>query len=119
MRTKKADEKVDPDAQTYVMVRMDGRLKNELAKHCRAQDVSMNAWLIEIIKYGIRHQKGVPQPPPAVAPLPTAAEVVRAWAQGEKVLTPCGKRGECYGTNNDPDMHDGMGFCRECGIRVV
>ena len=111
--------KSDPDSITFVQVRLNGALKNEVVKHCDERGYSLNAWLVEIVKYGLRMQKGIPEPPQAFAPLPTPAEEIRAWAEGRKILTPCGKQGECYGTQNEPEFHDGYGFCKECSIRVV
>lgn len=107
------------DPRSAILVRMPASIKKDLDALCDSQGVSLNAWVVEMIKYGLRHQRGLPQPPQAVAPLPTPADEIRAWAEGQKVLTPCGKRGECYGTTHPPETYDGMSFCKECQIRIA
>jgi hypothetical protein len=46
--------------------------------------------------------------------------MIREWAVGEKILMPCGVTTSCAAMNSDGTWtHDGMGFCNECGIRVI
>lgn len=103
----------------YLQVRLPGWLKNEIIDRCEADGISLNAWLVEALQTGIRTDLQLPPPPQAVAPLPTTADMIRQWATGERVLTPCGQE-LCAALDDEGRWsHDGMGFCRECGIRVV
>jgi hypothetical protein len=43
--------------------------------------------------------------------------MIRQWATGERTIMPCGKT-ECAVADSQWS-HDGMGFCNECGIRVI
>jgi hypothetical protein len=46
--------------------------------------------------------------------------MIRDWATGERVMMPCGKFQACAAVDAEGRWtHDGMGFCNECGIRVV
>ena len=106
--------------EAYVQVKVPGWLKNELIAHCGQMGISLNAWLVEAIRAGLRNDLSLPQPPPARAGLPTTADMIRQWATGERLLMPCGKTQTCGAVDDDGRWdHDGMGFCRECGIRVV
>jgi hypothetical protein len=46
--------------------------------------------------------------------------MIRQWATGERLLTPCGKQ-TCPAVEGDYrySKHDDQGFCNECGIRVI
>lgn len=111
-------ERAKPGVLNYLQIRLDGTLKNAVYAHCRKLDVSMNAWVVEVIKAALRDAKGVPQPPEPRAPLPTAIDEIRAWTTGERLLMPCGKFDTCAGVELEREVHDGMEFCRECEIRV-
>lgn len=108
----------NPDTPNYIQLRLPGWLKNDIISHCETLGCSLNAWLIEAVQTALRSDRGLPEPPQARAPIPTTADQIRAWAVGERLLMPCGKS-ECSAYEGDTWSHDGMGFCRECGIRVV
>lgn len=103
----------------YLQIRLPGWLKNQTIDHCHNLNISLNAWLIEAVQQALRTDLQLPTPPPAAAPLPTTADMIRQWATGERILTPCGKQ-TCPATEQDDYRweHDGMAFCNECGIRV-
>ena len=106
--------------EAYVQVKVPGWLKNELISHCESEQISLNAWLVEAIRAGLRSDLALPEPPPARAGLPTTADMIRQWAAGERVMMPCGTTEPCGAVGEDGRWsHDGMGFCVECGIRVV
>ena len=108
-----------PEDPTYVQIRLPGWLKNQIIEHCESLDCTLNAWLVETVIAAIRQEQGLPQPPPARAPLPTVADQIRAWALGERMVMPCGKTESCAAFDGDTWHHDGMGFCNSCGIRVA
>ena len=104
----------------FLQVRLPAELKNAVIDRCEALECSLNAWLVEALRKGLRDDLGLPEPPPAKAPLPTPADMIREWAAGERVLFPCGRTDNCTAVAPDGAwVHDGMGFCRECGIRVT
>ena len=103
----------------YLQIRLPGWLKNQIIDHCQNLETSLNTWLTEAVQTAIRNDLQLPAPPPAAAPLPTTADMIRQWATGERVLTPCGKE-LCAALDDEGRWsHDGMGFCNECGIRVI
>lgn len=105
--------------EAYLQVRLPGWLKNRVIEHCEVREISLNAWLVEAVRAQLDVELEVPAPPPARAPLPTTADMIRAWASGERVLMPCGAVEPCGALDDDGRWgHDGMGFCRDCGIRV-
>jgi len=105
---------------TYLQVRVPADIKNHVITHCETLQCSLNAWLVECIRRGLREAWGLPEPPPARAPLPTTGDVIREWAAGERLVMPCGATRRCAAVGEDGVwVHDGMGFCGECGIRVV
>lgn len=106
--------------EAYLQIRLPGWLKNEVIDHCETLQVSLNAWLVEAVLAGIRSDLELPPPPPARAPLPTTADMIREWATGQRSIMPCGKAEPCAGLDGDRQwQHDGMGYCGECGIRII
>lgn len=104
----------------YLQIRLPGWLKNEIIDHCESRGISLNAWLVEAVRAQVRDEMEVPPPPPARAAIPTTADMIRDWATGERVMMPCGKFTACAAVDEEGRWtHDGMGFCNECGIRVV
>jgi hypothetical protein len=104
----------------YLQIRLPAELKNAVIDRCEALQCSLNAWLVEALQKALRDELGLPEPPPAKAPLPTPADMIREWAAGERLLMPCGKTEPCSATSTSGSwVHDGMGFCVECGIRVL
>lgn len=109
------------DIVTYLGIRLPGWLKNQVIAHCRDLDCAINGWMIEVIRRALRDEQGLPEPPPARAPLVTAEDEIRAYLRGERILTPCGKQDVSDCTAQQPDGtwdHHGLSFCRSCGIRV-
>lgn len=103
----------------FLQVRLPAELKNAVIDRCEALGCSLNAWLVEALRKGLRDDLGLPEPPPAKAALPTPADMIREWAVGERLVMPCGATTRCAALEPDGTWgHDGMGFCRSCGIRV-
>ena len=104
----------------YLQIRLPGWIKNQIINHCEKLGCSLNAWLVEAVQAQLRADLRLPDPPPAKAALPTTADMIRLWAVGERVVMPCGAVEPCSAV--DPEgrwVHDGLGFCGFCGIRVV
>ena len=118
MKMARPASKAKSGVLSYLQVRLDGKIKNEVAAHCRKLGCSMNAWLVEVIRSALREQRGLPEPPPARAPLPTMVDQIREWMAGESVVMPCGKTGSCEGMQKPLFEHDGLGFCSVCEVRV-
>lgn len=114
----RSPQEADPDLPNYIQIRLPGWLKNEIILHCESLGCSLNAWLLEAVQAFLRANRGLPEPPVARAPLPNTADQIRSWALGERLLMPCGKEKSCPAYDGNTWAHDGMGFCRECGIRV-
>ena len=107
-------------AEVYVQVKVPGWLKNDLIDHCESRQISLNAWLVEAIRAQLNLELDLPAAPQAKAPLPTTADMIRGWATGERTMMPCGRFDTCGAVDDDGRWsHDGMGFCNECGIRVI
>ena len=113
------DKRLDPDASYQIHVKVPGSLKQQIVSHAAKLGVPVGTWIVAVLRSALYHQQGLPEPPRAFAPLPTPAEEIRAYAEGRKVLTPCGKQGSCAGTEQPPVTIGEMGFCRECDIRIV
>lgn len=107
-KAKKADGKYN------VVVTIPGWLKNQLIDHCKKQGTSLNTWIGNVLYKAVQAEQGLPEPPPARAPLPTTADQIRAWAAGERIVYPCG-RTECEVT---PQTVNGITYCANCRIRI-
>lgn len=99
-----------------LVVRVPGWFKNELIEHCENLDTSLNSWIIYTLREALRASAGLPPAPPALAPLPTIEDTLRAYVAGERLLMPCGKQAPCAGEN--PVSLGGYEYCPECSIRV-
>lgn len=108
----------NPDRETVLYLRIPLHLKGEIAKWAKRSGMSQNAWAANVLRLAVRGEYGMPDPPPAVAPLATPAEALRAYLAEETILTPCGERTACPGTESDPEMLHGIPWCRACGIRL-
>lgn len=115
---KQAEPAKHPDATYHLVVRIPGWLKNELLLLARREGVGMARYAETVLFRAVRDAQGIPAPPPARVALPTTADQIRAWATGEVLSTPCGRVGSCTGTDETPRRVGGLGFCRECEIRL-
>lgn len=104
------------DSSYNLVVRIPGKLKNEILDHCEEIGSNLNSWVVFTLMMALREARGLPPPPPATAPLPTIDEVLRAYVLGERLIMPCGKPGPCPG--EDPVKLGGIDYCPECSIRV-
>ena len=110
--------KSKPDTLTHVVLRLPGRLKNEMVAHAESLGVPYTQWCVETLVRAVRDGQGLPPPPPAVAPLPTPVDSLQAYLRGERLLLPCGREGlSCVGTESPERLGSSL-YCRECHIRV-
>jgi len=107
---------VNNNANYNVVVQVPGWFKNELIAHCESLETSLNSWIVYTLREGLRAGAGLPPAPPALAPLPTIEDTLRAYVSGERIVMPCGKPGPCAGDN--PVPLGGFEYCPECSIRV-
>lgn len=106
------------DGAAVLYVRVPGDVKNAVAAAADAAGLSINAWCANQLRLALRAERGFPPPPPALVPPAGPVEAVQGWLLGEPLLTPCGRRGSCAGLG-EPEVLDGVGWCRECGIRLA
>jgi len=101
------------DELHQICVRIPGWLKGRVLAICEREDISLNALVSNAIREAERADRGLPSPPEG-RPNPTIAEVLAAYATGDKLTRPCGR------TRCDQRLVrlDGHEFCDECGIRV-
>ncbi len=108
----------DDDATVQLTVRMPGWLKNRIAEVSKSRNLTMNAWAALVLYRSAESGLGYPDPPPAQAAPPTAANLIEGHLLGEPRIEPCGKAAPCErweaGTRRVVDAE----FCNECGIRV-
>lgn len=104
------------DNDYNVVIRVPGWFKNEIIEHCDELGTSLNSWIIYTLREALRADAGLPPAPPALAPLPTLEDTLRAYVAGERIIMPCGKPGPCAGEN--PVPLGGFEYCSECSIRV-
>jgi hypothetical protein len=99
-------------------IRVPGWLKNEIADQAAAAGVSISSYLGAIVHRVARRDLGMPDPPPAKAPVPDVSDVLRAYATGQPILTPCGQRETCQGLDMEAVKIGSVRFCAACDIRL-
>lgn len=108
-----------PDGTDGILyLRVPGWLKNELVDQADAAGLSLAAYVGAILHRIARQDAGLPEPPPARAPIPTITDVLHEYATGEPLLTPCGKQRTCDGLDATPRTIGSIQFCAVCDIRL-
>lgn len=107
----------DPDAEAVIYVRVSGAVKNEIVRFAESQGLSVSGWAASVLWFAAREGRGLPGPAVAVAPVPDASVVLRAYALGESVLVPCGRVGSCEGVVSGGVVVGGLVWCGVCGVR--
>lgn len=81
--------------------------------------IPLYQFMAAAIREHARDTIGLPKPPPAHAPIPTVAEVLRSYVDGEsRLIGPCGERWPCKYDEQAPEIVGDWEFCRSCGIRT-
>jgi len=89
-----------------------------MIEHAKKLGVPYTNWAVLALVKHLNDETGVPEPPPARAPLPSPVDELNAYLRGERLLLPCGREGlSCPGTERI-EFVGGLGFCPECRIRV-
>jgi hypothetical protein len=83
------------------------------------EETSVSQYCAHVLSTLARDTIGIPNPPPAAAPIPSVSDVLRAYVAGEdKLIGPCGEPWPC---EYDQDQSNYIGeceFCNHCGVRV-
>ncbi len=105
-----------PDRMHHLNLRMTGKQKNDIISYSEKIGVSCNQLVLYAVWDFINSQKGIPSPGPSQFAKSTMADVLRAYARGEKLLDPCGKpEGEC---EKKITSVSGMEYCAVCNYRI-
>lgn len=106
------------DETAVLFVRVPGWLKERVVEAADRDEVSINSWVANIVRLAVLAGQGVPTPPPASAPIPSAQLILEGILTGLPTLEPCGKTSPCERVKAGTDWLDEMEFCRHCQIRV-
>jgi hypothetical protein len=109
---------LNPDHEQVIYLRLPQSLKEEIKKAAETDGLSINSWVVNVLRLRLRERQGFPPPPPAQRALPTPAEALHSYLTDEPLVTPCGRSGACPGTTDSPEVLHGVHWCRECGIRI-
>ncbi len=111
--------KIYPDGATVeTHIFLPGRVRNQLANHCADLGTNMNEWCGIVIRKALDEARGMPEPPPAAAPIPSRIDILRQYLTGETVLEPCGRSYPCERENHDSEFHGAVEFCGYCRIMI-
>lgn len=108
----------NPDRETVIYLRLPKSLKELIRESAASDELSINAWITNVLRLHLRQRQGFPPPPPAQAALPTPEQTLHSYLTEEPLVTPCGRSGSCTGTTDSPEVLHGVHWCRECGIRL-
>lgn len=114
----KTPQKYPEHASVQTVLHLPGRLRNELVDYCNSLGVTMNEWCGIVIRQALEEARGLPEPPPPAAPIPTRVDILRQYLTGEQVLEPCGKPYPCERERTDPELHGSIEFCGHCRIML-
>jgi hypothetical protein len=109
---------LDPDSSYNLNVRIPGWMKLEIIELCEKHGWSIQEWASVRLLVALREGQGVPPAPRGVAPLPTTADQIRAFALGERLFGPCGGVWPCGFVEGGSQVVGGVEFCGVCGVRV-
>jgi len=94
-------------------------LKNDLIMLAEEMQLPVSQICLGFLREGVRNTIELPKPPPAAAPIPTTADVLRAYVSGEdKLVAPCGARWPCEYESTPTEKLGEWEFCGHCGIRT-
>jgi hypothetical protein len=104
----------DEDGEYNLVIRMSGKLKNQIIDICEANGTSLNNWALGVFYGAVRDGRGLPPAPEPVAPPPGTIEQIRAYLAGERLIMPCGKS-KC---DIQLELVGRLEFCSTCGVRT-
>lgn len=109
----------DPNRESVLYLRLPHGLKRQIQAAATAAGLSTNAWAVNVLRLALQRDQGLPDPPPAAAPLPSPSDVLHAYLTDSPLTTPCGRTGSCTGTTGTPERIHGVSWCTECRIRLA
>lgn len=107
-----------PDRESVLYLRLPHSLKRQIQTVATDAGMSTNAWAVNVLRLALRSEHGLPDPPPAAAPLPTPTDALYAYLTDTTLTTPCGRTGTCPGLTDPPEALHGVLWCQDCGIRL-
>ena len=108
----------DPNASVSLHVHMPVWVKELVAATAEEEGMSMSQFCAHVLAVAARDTIGIPEPPPAVAPLPTVSDVLRTYIEGSKMIGPCGNAWPCEYSEEASKFIGDAEFCGSCNVRV-
>ena len=108
----------DPNKQVSIHMSMPAWVKELIAEAAEAEGMSMSQYCAHILALRARDTIGIPNPPPAVAPIPTVSDVLRTYVDGSKMIGPCGEPWPCEYREESSKFIGDAEFCGTCNVRV-
>lgn len=94
-------------------------LREQLDKAAEKEGMARSTWISLMLRKHCLDTLEIPQPPPAVNPIPSTSDVLRSYVDGSfKLIGPCGERWPCEYENSESDFIVDYEFCGHCGVRV-
>ncbi len=106
-----------PDSVVNISVQIPGWLKNDILDLTEKLEVPVGSWVVAQLLRATREGNGLPPVAEPHGPLLTPEEMIRLYARGETIMSPCGTPGVCEGQTMERELVGGMEFCSVCRIR--
>jgi len=108
----------DPNENVSLHLRMPAWVKELVAEAAAAEGMAMAQYCAHVLAGCARDTIGIPEPPPAVAALPTVSDVLRTYIEGSKMIGPCGNAWPCEYSEEASKFIGDAEFCGSCNVRV-
>jgi hypothetical protein len=107
------------DGETVALhLKIPAWVKALIAEAAEEEGMSMSQYCAHVLSMRARDTIGIPNPPPAAAPIPSISDVLRSYVDGSKLIGPCGKPWPCEYSEDSSKFIGDVEFCGECNIRV-
>jgi hypothetical protein len=97
--------------QLHIIIPSDLKLK--ILHRLESTGESLNSWVLHALHQQLHHGDTRPEHKTA----PDVAEVLGAYARGERALGPCGKSWPCEG-DEQREQIGGYFYCQHCNLRL-
>lgn len=108
----------DPNKSVGLHIHMPQWVKELVASAAEEEGLSMSQYCAHVLAMRARDTIGVPNPPPAAAPIPSVSDVLRSYVDGGKLIGPCGEPWPCQYSEDSSKFIGDVEFCGECNVRV-
>jgi hypothetical protein len=108
---KQLQRPVGPVQQLHILV--PASLKLQILERLEKTGESLNSWALHALHQQLHHGDTRPQHKTA----PDVAEVLSAYARGDRALGPCGKPWPCEG-DEQREQIGGFFYCEHCHLRM-